>query len=267
MVRYCCICKVECGMIEDVTLHKIPRDEEMKQKWFIVIGREVNVKYATVCSQHFKQDDFVYKVHGDSIRRFIKPTAVPSLSYIRFDSENGICPNLAFERSSSEESIVSPLQDSNVNKNAQLQLPAKLKSTSVESNSSSELNKAQNIGKSVCNNKSYSNQQNTEFEESENDDVEMQNMHDYALTKNQWTKRRFHNRKTIGDLSREDFISDETWDVVQNYIEENKKKQRALNQQIVRLNEKVASLKAVIEHVNKTRSLPKDVRDEIEKTI
>lgn len=66
-------------------IFRIPKDEEIKQKWFIVIGREVNVKYATVCSQHFKQDDFVYKVHGDNIRRFIKPTAVPSLSYIRFD--------------------------------------------------------------------------------------------------------------------------------------------------------------------------------------
>lgn len=79
--------------------------------------------------------------------------------------------------------------------------------------------------------------------------------------------RRILNRRSISDLTRDDFTSDSGWDTVQYYIEENKKKQRALNQQIARLNEKVASLKAVIDHVNKTRSLSKEVRDEIEKTI
>ncbi|XP_076283475.1 uncharacterized protein LOC143210468 [Lasioglossum baleicum] len=74
MVKKCCICKLQYS--PDVTFHKIPKNEEVKLKWFAVIGRELK-KYSTVCSNHFNERDFTYKVVGDNIKRFISPKAVP----------------------------------------------------------------------------------------------------------------------------------------------------------------------------------------------
>jgi len=37
-------------------------------------------KRSFVCSQHFRETDFIYKVVGDSVRRFLKQTACPTLS-------------------------------------------------------------------------------------------------------------------------------------------------------------------------------------------
>ncbi|XP_072746323.1 uncharacterized protein [Anoplolepis gracilipes] len=77
MVKYCCICKIKQRMIPDISFHKISNNPELKAKWVINIGRELN-NYNSVCSRHFKEKDFSYKVYGENIKRFLISTAVPS---------------------------------------------------------------------------------------------------------------------------------------------------------------------------------------------
>lgn len=50
----------------------------LKASWFKNIRREVS-RASAVCSRHFEEKDFYYKVLGDSVRRFLMPMAVPSL--------------------------------------------------------------------------------------------------------------------------------------------------------------------------------------------
>ncbi|XP_025265620.1 uncharacterized protein LOC112638332 isoform X1 [Camponotus floridanus] len=78
MVRFCCICKVEYGAIEDVSIHTIPKSKDLQVKWFLNIGRNVN-KYSGVCSRHFEAKDFQYRVVGNIVKRFLIPEAVPTL--------------------------------------------------------------------------------------------------------------------------------------------------------------------------------------------
>ncbi|XP_017877977.1 uncharacterized protein LOC108623747 [Ceratina calcarata] len=78
MVKLCCICKLESGVIPDISLHSIPRDNERRKKWFLSIGREVS-KTSAICSQHFEKKDIYYKVVGESVKRFLRSTAYPCL--------------------------------------------------------------------------------------------------------------------------------------------------------------------------------------------
>nr|XP_012226185.1 PREDICTED: uncharacterized protein LOC105674454 isoform X2 [Linepithema humile] len=64
MVKFCCICELQSGMIEYISFHRIPEKEEIKARWFTNIGREVG-KCSTVCT-------------------------IPSLSLIQSDSKNDV---------------------------------------------------------------------------------------------------------------------------------------------------------------------------------
>ena len=57
-------------------MFSIPKSEDLKSKWFGVIGREVN-KHSAVCCKHFEKQDFVYKVVAGNVKRFVLPLAVP----------------------------------------------------------------------------------------------------------------------------------------------------------------------------------------------
>ncbi|XP_076286594.1 uncharacterized protein LOC143212105 isoform X2 [Lasioglossum baleicum] len=54
----------------------IPTREKVKLKWIAVIGRELH-KQSRVCSNHFAEGDFSYKVVGDNVRKCLLPEAVP----------------------------------------------------------------------------------------------------------------------------------------------------------------------------------------------
>jgi hypothetical protein len=62
----------------------VPRKEEIRAKWLSVIQREVK-NHSAVCSRHFLETDFYYKVVGDHVRRFLLPAAIPSASCIHSD--------------------------------------------------------------------------------------------------------------------------------------------------------------------------------------
>ncbi|XP_018351806.1 PREDICTED: uncharacterized protein LOC108754183 [Trachymyrmex septentrionalis] len=87
MVGYCRICKIGVGEEIDVSIHRLPKDEKTKAIWFAFIGRELSPN-SGICSKHFKQSDFIYKVYGNSIRRFLKQGACPSILHVSNIREN-----------------------------------------------------------------------------------------------------------------------------------------------------------------------------------
>ena len=62
----------------------IPKNENLRTKWFINIGREVS-KNSGVCSQHFESKFIQYKFYGDKVKRFLTPEAVPILLLTQFE--------------------------------------------------------------------------------------------------------------------------------------------------------------------------------------
>ncbi|XP_071557875.1 uncharacterized protein [Temnothorax nylanderi] len=78
MVCYCYICKKEQGEEDNVSLHTLPKNEEVRAKWFSIIGCTLRPT-STICSKHFQESDFIYKIYGNDIRRFLKPGACPSV--------------------------------------------------------------------------------------------------------------------------------------------------------------------------------------------
>ncbi|XP_012539140.1 uncharacterized protein LOC105838256 [Monomorium pharaonis] len=78
MVSSCCICSREDTRLETRSFHRIPANEEMKKKWFHIIGRTVSYKGARVCSDHFTEDDYTNINPYSKVRR-LKNTAVPSV--------------------------------------------------------------------------------------------------------------------------------------------------------------------------------------------
>ncbi|RLU25531.1 hypothetical protein DMN91_001687 [Ooceraea biroi] len=76
MVTNCCMCTAEESPIYPRrSFHKIPANEEMRQKWFQVIGRNV-YKGARVCSDHFRESDY-HEMNEYKKNRILKKTAVP----------------------------------------------------------------------------------------------------------------------------------------------------------------------------------------------
>lgn len=65
---------------------RLPKDEKTRANWFTFIGYETGPN-SGICSKHFQESDFIYKVHGANIRRFLKPGACPSLLQYRQSNE------------------------------------------------------------------------------------------------------------------------------------------------------------------------------------
>lgn len=75
--------------------------------------------------------------------------------------------------------------------------------------------------------------------------------------------KRFCNVRYIGDLRREDFTSNISWNIVRNYLTDSRKKQKHLNQKIRMLNQKVKTLQALLNHL-KQKFMPPEACDMLE---
>ncbi|CAJ1072223.1 putative LOC107396817-like protein [Xyrichtys novacula] len=77
--RYCAVCSNRTR-----TLHMLPRDPELKEKWLEIIFGYIPKRYSsklTVCAQHFEETDFTNFVQfhsGFATKLLLKPEAVPS---------------------------------------------------------------------------------------------------------------------------------------------------------------------------------------------
>ncbi|GAB1867459.1 THAP domain-containing protein 2 [Camponotus japonicus] len=79
----CIICKYKKSSTDSVSFHQFPKNDKLRQRWISAIGLENLAtqlkKSSQLCSQHFEDDCFFYKLGGNKKRRFIKPDAVPTI--------------------------------------------------------------------------------------------------------------------------------------------------------------------------------------------
>ncbi|KYN35649.1 hypothetical protein ALC56_10209 [Trachymyrmex septentrionalis] len=79
MVSSCCICSKENVPSEPHrSFHRIPANEEMRNKWLQIIGRNLSYKGARVCSDHFTENDY-HDINPYTKIKRLKNTAVPSV--------------------------------------------------------------------------------------------------------------------------------------------------------------------------------------------
>ncbi|TGZ53723.1 hypothetical protein DBV15_06458 [Temnothorax longispinosus] len=77
MVGFCHVCKIAPAETRtDISVHRIPKDKRTRANWVAFIGHEAGLN-AGICSRHFKQSDFIYKIYGQRVRRFLKPGSCP----------------------------------------------------------------------------------------------------------------------------------------------------------------------------------------------
>ncbi|XP_011875241.1 PREDICTED: uncharacterized protein LOC105566111 [Vollenhovia emeryi] len=89
MVSSCCICSREDHPLElRRSFHRIPVNEEMRNKWLHRIGRIVSYKGARVCSDHFTENDYHDINPYSRIRKRLKKTAVPSVTLRKQENAN-----------------------------------------------------------------------------------------------------------------------------------------------------------------------------------
>lgn len=181
MVEYCCLCKTEQGVIVDVSFHRIPKNETSRTNWIKNIGREVS-KRSVICSRHFEEKDFYYKLFGDSVRRFLVPTAVPSLLLNKNDSTFETIENVM--DTTSDSLCISKISSYNNSKNIE-------NMTNVEVIESDEIQFNKETNKDT--NKLASKRKRS-----------------MPFT----SSKRFCVPRYIGDLQRKDFTSDKSWQIV-----------------------------------------------------
>ncbi|XP_046752074.1 uncharacterized protein LOC124414929 [Diprion similis] len=271
MVRQCCICKAESSILVDISLHRLPKDDTTKRKWFLNIGREVK-NCSAVCSQHFKDDDFEYKIYGENVRRYLKATAVPCLSHTETDSTLKIEHTTSF----GEESAVLPLQYTNI---IEPSVPIKsedlsdLEECSQEGDQNSELLTLSNAEISAI--ESHSNQNLPDLKNAENlididnnhyseESKNRENGQKYTDSKDNMLKRtideshatvgrrRICNARYVGDLQRKDFTSDVSWNIFKHHMENTRRKQKVLTQKVRRFKLKIEKLQTLLEHLKES---------------
>ncbi|XP_076299992.1 uncharacterized protein LOC143218599 [Lasioglossum baleicum] len=256
MVHSCCICKLEWGIVPDVSFHNIPKREEIKLKWLAVIGREVH-KNSRVCSNHFVEGDFFYKVIGDNVKRFLSCKAVP-MKHGHSDSESvqrqTMKPNNSDNNNVSipqvDQSLISETNLSIDSHNYESMKGDESHESQFNTLSDKEINKVkqQNVLVAKKSNKNS------------DDDITLENQQDLTILKKLSLKRqssdtqslmsvkRVYNPRYLGDLTREDFTSDIAYTTVNDHLNNHKKKQKVLNQKVRRLIKKVRSLQLLLDH-------------------
>ncbi|CAG9827299.1 unnamed protein product [Diabrotica balteata] len=98
MVKKCCICgKEQSSVYEDVSFHKFPKSEELRNKWISAVGKTISFNTALICSEHFHQKDFI---NFDSKRRQLIKDTVPtrnlSNSILMYLSDYYIAPSFIY---------------------------------------------------------------------------------------------------------------------------------------------------------------------------
>ncbi|KYQ51581.1 hypothetical protein ALC60_09347, partial [Trachymyrmex zeteki] len=189
---------------------RLPKDEKTKAIWFAFIGHEINVN-SGICSKHFKQSDFIYKIYGDGIRRFLKQGAFPS---IQFSSD--IRENLKDELSEDINNCISSRTERDTDPEKNITIKEEQECIIIDET----VIKAEN---------------------SMEGDVQSIRKTSNSLA----TRKRFHNVRYVGDLCRQDFTSDESWRLFKNYLASTKTKIKSLNHKIVYLNKKIDSLQKI----------------------
>lgn len=79
---------------KDVIYHSFPKDPILRKKWIRACkrGDKINVKNATICSEHFLNEDYVHDLQAELLnlppKRRLKPDAIPSVHIAPSDEQD-----------------------------------------------------------------------------------------------------------------------------------------------------------------------------------
>ncbi|XP_077268026.1 uncharacterized protein LOC143900484 isoform X6 [Temnothorax americanus] len=281
MVCYCYICKTEQGEEGNVSFHRLPKNVEVRAKWFSIIGCTLRPT-STICSKHFQESDFIYKIYGNDIRRFLKvgayPSVLPSLRSTekntksifsnkntdedkdskniktepsvasedeayefteRSDTElyTNVISNVAHETTNIEETAI----DFGIVKDEHLSINDTELCTSVASDVERE---SINSEKTVI-----------------NDEIARDEQLKRKIGQPESNKKRLLTPRYVGDIRREDFTSNDTWRIFQEYLTKTKSKMKQLDDKVRYLNTKVGNLQEMMDGLKKRGLLSRDALD------
>ncbi|XP_070172640.1 uncharacterized protein [Polyergus mexicanus] len=242
MVSSCCICKLTQGVVANISFHSIPKNETRRQKWCSAIGREIT-KRSFVCSKHFKESDFHYKVIGDTVQRFLLPGTIPSLLLTQhYDRES------ASIKKENNKILQTNVNTCEVNQNEENKITNDISTIFKENIANSEqiisLENSLNLDSDK-----YVQEAITPIE---SEKELLKNDRKFCTLKSIGPltgSKRFCNPRFIGDLHREDFTSDAGYNIVKNYYQKSKKKLNTMNRQINRLTKKVENFQELLTHL------------------
>ncbi|XP_077268024.1 uncharacterized protein LOC143900484 isoform X4 [Temnothorax americanus] len=355
MVCYCYICKTEQGEEGNVSFHRLPKNVEVRAKWFSIIGCTLRPT-STICSKHFQESDFIYKIYGNDIRRFLKvgayPSVLPSLRSTekntksifsnkntdedkdskniktepsvasedeayefteRSDTElyTNEISNVAHETTKTEGTAIdfgivkdehlsisdtelytneiSNVAHETINtegtaidfeivKDEHLSISDTELYTSVTSDVTHETT---NIGETIIDNEivkyEYQERNDTELCTSVASDVERESINSEKTVINdeiardeqlkrkigqpESNKKRLLTPRYVGDIRREDFTSNDTWRIFQEYLTKTKSKMKQLDDKVRYLNTKVGNLQEMMDGLKKRGLLSRDALD------
>lgn len=91
MVRKCIYCRKRVVANSGRTFHQFPKNEKVRKKWLDALNlpKEPNFKTATVCSDHFQEEDFFFP-NNMTLRRKLRSHAVPNVSVCNRGESDGI---------------------------------------------------------------------------------------------------------------------------------------------------------------------------------
>ncbi|XP_020278666.1 uncharacterized protein LOC109852172 isoform X2 [Pseudomyrmex gracilis] len=225
MVRSCCICKSEHGVQSDVSFHRVPQKDELREKWISVIGHQVT-KNSSVCSNHFTDTDFRYKVIKNVPKRYLMPDAVPSVLH-------PVQQTMTFTISES-------LDEENTEQEVD-------NGDTSDKHPKSEVNSKQSASPAAL----------IDEDSPINEDYLPLERKNEKKSANPIAKRFCHPR-FIGDLCREDFTSRESWEMFEKFRRLNKIKLKTLNQKVTRLNNKLECMRNLLRYLGKKKILSKE---------
>lgn len=78
----CVIKNIILTLIIFISCSSIPTRIDVRLKWIDAIGREVP-KNTAVCSKHFHEDDIFTYIKDGTIRRRLRPGAIPTLHFTK----------------------------------------------------------------------------------------------------------------------------------------------------------------------------------------
>ncbi|XP_077268025.1 uncharacterized protein LOC143900484 isoform X5 [Temnothorax americanus] len=318
MVCYCYICKTEQGEEGNVSFHRLPKNVEVRAKWFSIIGCTLRPT-STICSKHFQESDFIYKIYGNDIRRFLKvgayPSVLPSLRSTekntksifsnkntdedkdskniktepsvasedeayefteRSDTElyTNVISNVAHETTNIEETAI----DFGIVKDEHLSISDTELYTNEISNVAHETTKTEGtaIDFGIVKDEHLS-INDTELCTSVASDVERESINSEKTVINdeiardeqlkrkigqpESNKKRLLTPRYVGDIRREDFTSNDTWRIFQEYLTKTKSKMKQLDDKVRYLNTKVGNLQEMMDGLKKRGLLSRDALD------
>ncbi|XP_071566749.1 uncharacterized protein [Temnothorax nylanderi] len=280
MVGFCHVCKIAPAENReektDISVHRMPKDKKTRANWVSFIGHEAGLN-AGICSRHFKQSDFIYKIYGHSVRRFLKPGSCPltrsqnTRKNVKFTENTNNCTPLRAESDTNLETDITikrEIQNCIIDEtvvNTEDLMDIQLKRETDDPLAITEDDTS--LDETMININSIDIQRETddplatmeyntnletsvllenEIQESINETAINTNSTDNQLKRKTddslASRKRFYNPKYIDDLCREDFTSDESWCLFKDYSKETKIKIRSLKKVIVHLNKRINSL-------------------------